>query len=116
MSCQRSNDFSSLDDTWTAKSSLNRGQWMPYSFECGSKNTKENYCGSCGDNTNSVASQMWTQAGNVSPKDKLMNSIVVKGVNDSYKIRSSENYMNNTDNGDYLDIGKTWSVQKRYTS
>ena len=123
ISCS-SKGFSSLNNTWTPQSSLKRGQWLPYSFECGSKEIpqyRENYCASCSGNVNSVASQMWTQAGNVGPKDKLRSSIVVKGTpgppaNIKEGFYGAGFFHDTKYMGDYLSINRTWSQQKRYSS
>ena len=110
-------DHVNLDETWTKRGSLNRGDYNPFrqgiyeGFHTGT------YCSSCLLN-NSRSTYGWNTSTNVTPRNQLWKQIVTKDVPNRY---TKENYgqtglTHNRKPGNFLSINQTWSNQKQYTS
>lgn len=114
------NDQVNLDETWTKKGSLSRGDYVPFrqgiyeGFQSGA------YCTSCMSN-NSRSAYSWSPAANVSPRNQLWKQIVTKDVPHRYPRCSKEKYeqtgmTRERKPGNFLEINQTWSKQKKYTT
>ena len=108
MSCS-SNDYVGADETWTARASLRQGTWKP--MQKMADYTLENYgCGAgCGSNNNSLAINMWTKAGNVTPANSpFYSSIPIRPVKESYGCSQRR--------ANYTTLASTWQLQLPYNA